>query len=158
MVSCWRVWFLRPRRARPPRPPPPPPRPGPHPPPATLPEVTPYPSAADIAIGRSIYNGRCGHCHGLSGEGGRGAVLNAGRFRHGGSDRELFITIRNGIPNTEMPGAGNVADMEVWRMVAYVQQLGRQGGSDPSTGDPVAGAAVYARAACEQCHTIDGKG
>jgi putative heme-binding domain-containing protein len=125
--------------------------------PANLPEVNPYASAADIAIGRAIYNGRCGHCHGLSGEGGRGAVLNAGRFRHGGSDRELFITIRSGVPDTEMPGV-NIPDMDVWRMVAYVQQLGRQGGSEPSTGDATAGAAVYARAACAQCHTIGAQG
>lgn len=125
--------------------------------PANLPEVNPYASAADVAIGRSIYNGRCGHCHGLGGEGGRGAVLNAGRFRHGGSDRDLFITIRYGVPDTEMTGV-NVPDMEVWRMVAYVQQLGRQGGSDPSTGDPAAGATVYANAACAQCHTVDGLG
>jgi putative heme-binding domain-containing protein len=125
--------------------------------PANLPEVNPYGSAADIAIGRAVYNGRCGHCHGLSGEGGRGAVLNAGRFRYGGSDRELFITIRNGVPDTEMPGV-NIPDMEVWRIVGYVQQLGRQGGSDPSTGDATAGAAVYARAACAQCHTIAGQG
>ena len=125
--------------------------------PANLPDVNPYASAADIAIGRAIYNGRCGHCHGLSGEGGRGAVLNAGRFRYGGSDRDLFITIRSGVPDTEMPGV-NIPDMEVWRLVAYVQQLGRQGGSDPITGDATAGAAVYARAACAQCHTIAGPG
>jgi putative heme-binding domain-containing protein len=125
--------------------------------PANLPDVNPYASAADIAIGRSIYNGRCGHCHGLGGEGGRGAVLSAGRFRYGGSDRDLFITIRSGVPDTEMPGV-NIPDMEVWRLVAYVQQLGRQGGSDPITGDAAAGAAVYTRAACAQCHTIGGQG
>jgi len=125
--------------------------------PANFPETNPYSSAADIELGRAVYNGRCGHCHGQSGEGGRGAVLNAGRFRHGGSDRELFVTIRNGVPDTEMPGV-NIPDMEVWRMVAYVQQLGRQGGSDPSTGDAAAGAAVYTNAACAQCHTIDGRG
>lgn len=133
-----------------------PPRQG-RPAPANLPEINPYSSAADIAIGRAIYNGRCGHCHGLDGEGGRGAVLNTGRFRHGGSDREVFTTIRNGIPDTEMPGV-NIPDMEVWRLVGYVQQLGRQGGSDPSTGDAAAGAAVYARAACAQCHTIGAQG
>jgi putative heme-binding domain-containing protein len=125
---------------------------------ASLPETNPYSSAADLEFGRAIYNGRCGHCHGLNGEGGRGAVLNAGRFRHGGSDRELFQVIRNGVPNTEMPGAANLPAMEIWRMVAYVQQLGRQGASDPSSGDPGAGAAVYARSACAQCHTIDGQG
>ena len=103
--------------------------------PANLPETNPYTSAADLAMGRGLYNGRCGHCHGQNGEGGRGAALNTGRFRHGGSDRELFLTIRHGIPDTEMPGACNLTDMEIWRMVGYVQQLGRQGASDPSTGD-----------------------
>src|SRR6266511_83706 len=126
--------------------------------PANLPETNPYSSAADIAMGRAVYIGRCGHCHGQNGEGGRGAVLNTGLFRHGGSDRELFLTIRNGIPDTEMPGSANLLDLEIWRMVGYVQQLGRQGASDPSSGDAAAGAAVYARSACAQCHTIDGQG
>ena len=126
--------------------------------PANLPDTNPYSSAADIDMGRAIYNGRCGHCHGQNGEGGRGATLNTGRFRHGGSDRELFLVIRNGIPDTEMPGAPNLLDMEVWRMVAYVQQLGRQGASDPSPGDAAAGAVVYARNGCAQCHTIDRQG
>ena len=125
---------------------------------ADLPETNPHATPADLELGRAIYNGRCGQCHGLEGEGGRGAALNTGRFRYGGSDRELFLTIRNGIPNTEMPGAGNVADMEVWRMVAYVQQLARRGVPEPITGDAAAGATVYARAACAQCHTIDGQG
>ena len=125
---------------------------------ATLPETNPFTSAVDIALGRAVYNGRCGQCHGLEGEGGRGAALNTGRFQHGGSDRELFLTIRNGIPNTEMPGAGNLTDMEVWRMVGYVQQLGRRGASEPIAGDATAGAAVYARAACAQCHTVAGQG
>jgi putative heme-binding domain-containing protein len=125
---------------------------------ANIPETNPYSSAADIALGRTVYNGRCGHCHGQDGEGGRGAPLNTGRFRHGGSDRELFLTIRNGIPDTEMPGSFNLPDMEVWRIVGYVQQLGRQGASEPSSGDATAGAAVYARSGCAQCHTIDGHG
>ena len=72
----------------------------PRPAPANIPEVNPYTSPADLTIGGRLFKGRCGHCHGLEGEGGRGAVLNTGRFRYGGSDRELFMTIRNGIPNT----------------------------------------------------------
>ena len=39
-----------------------------------------------------------------------------------------------------------------------MQQLGRQGASDPSPGDATAGAAVYAEAGCAQCHTINGQG
>jgi putative heme-binding domain-containing protein len=130
----------------------------PRPPAVNVPETNPYASAADIETGRALYNGRCGHCHGQNGEGGRGAVLNSGRFRHGGSDRELFLTIRNGIPDTEMPGAGNLPEMEIWRMVGYVQQLGRQGGTDSSPGDPAAGAIVYQRNGCVACHAIGGQG
>lgn len=103
-----------------------------------------------------MYEGRCGHCHGQSGEGGRGAVLNTGRFRHGGSDRELFLIIRSGIPDTEMPGS-NVPDREIWRMVGHVQQLGRQGASEPVLGDATAGALVYQKNACASCHSIDGR-
>ena len=126
--------------------------------PPGLPEVNPHSSAQDLAIGRKLFQGRCGHCHGLEGEGGRGAVLNTGRFRHGSSDRELFLTIWNGIRNTEMPGASNLPVVEVWRMVAYVQQLARKGASEPSRGDAAAGALVYQKNACATCHRIDGEG
>lgn len=124
-----------------------------------IPETNPYSSAADVALGGKLYRGRCGHCHGQNGEGGRGAVINTGHFRHGGSDRELYLTIRNGIPNTEMPGTFSLPEIEVWRMVAHVKQLGQQRGSDdPVTGDATAGAIVYQKSGCAQCHSIDGQG
>jgi putative heme-binding domain-containing protein len=135
-------------------------RPGrqPRPAPADLPEVNPYASVFDVEAGRRIFLGRCGHCHGQSGEGGRGSVINSGAFRHGGSDRELFLVIRNGVPDTEMPGAFNLPAIEVWRLVAYVKQLSRQGAADPVTGDAAAGAIVYRNTGCAQCHTIGGQG
>jgi cytochrome c oxidase cbb3-type subunit III len=123
-----------------------------------LPEANPYTTAADLEAGRKLYVGRCGHCHGKNGEGGRGATLNTGRFRHGSTDRELFLVIRNGIPNTEMPGTFNSPEIEVWRMVAYVQQLGRQGSPEPAPGDPAAGVIVYQKNGCASCHSIDGQG
>jgi putative heme-binding domain-containing protein len=121
-------------------------------------QTNPYGSPSDVEQGRKLYSGRCGHCHGKDGEGGRGSVLNTGRFRHGGSDRELFLVIRNGIPNTEMPGAALLPEAELWRMVAFVQQLGRQGASETVTGDAAAGAAVYRASGCALCHSIDGQG
>ena len=124
----------------------------------SLPEANPYTTEADLEAGRKLYIGRCGHCHGKNGEGGRGATLNAGRFKYGGSDRELFLVIRNGIPNTEMPGTSNYPELEVWRMVAYVRSLGRQGASEPATGDPAAGALVYQKNGCASCHSIGGNG
>ncbi len=127
--------------------------------PTNLPETNPYSSAADLEAGRKLYLGRCGHCHGQGGEGGHGPVLNTGQFRHGGSDRDLFLVLRNGIPGTEMPGAFNLPEMEIWRMTAHVKELGRQGApDDPVTGDPAAGAIVYRKYGCAQCHSVDGQG
>src|SRR6266571_2086434 len=149
-ASCWMTCALCAPAQRPER------QNGPDP--GNLPETNPYSSAADVETGRRLYAGRCGHCHGQNGEGGRGATLNTGRFRHGGSGRELFLVIRDGIPNTEMPGAFRLPDAEIWRMVAYVQQLSRHGASDPVTGDAAVGAIVYQKNGCGQCHSIDGKG
>jgi putative heme-binding domain-containing protein len=149
-ACCWLACVMAARAQPPAR--------TPRPLPANLPETNPYTSPEDLALGKKLYQGRCGHCHGQNGEGGRGAVLTAGSFRHGGSDRELFATIRNGIPNTEMPGAFSVPAVEIWRVVGYVQQLSRQGAPERSTGDPEAGSGVYQRSGCVTCHTIRGAG
>ncbi len=126
--------------------------------PTNIPETNPYTSPADVEAGRKLYQGRCGHCHGLDGEGGRGSALNTGTLRHGSSDRELFLVIRMGVPGTEMPGAFNLPEHEVWRMVGHVKRLNRQGGADAVTGDAAAGAAMYRKLACASCHTIHGDG
>lgn len=116
-------------------------------------------SPDDPEAGRKLYLGRCAHCHGQNGEGGRGVALNTGRFRHGGSPEELFRTIRNGIPNTEMPPAPRLPDHEISRMAAWVAQLGRQQAADEKvTGDAEIGAALYKKHACAQCHTLHGVG
>jgi putative heme-binding domain-containing protein len=123
------------------------------------PADNPYKSAADVDLGRKLYTGRCGQCHGMNGEGGRGAVLNTGEFRHGGSDRELYRVIRSGIPNTEMPGSFILPEADVWRIVAFVKQLGSQGvAANVPPGDVAAGAAVYEKNGCAGCHAIGAKG
>ena len=124
---------------------------------APIPETNPFTSETDLASGRLLFLGRCAICHGQIGEGGRGPVLNTGRYRHGGSDRELFQIIRNGIPNSEMRGT-NLRDHEVWRVVAFTKRLGLQGAVERATGDPQAGRASYEKNACAQCHIINGQG
>ena len=84
-------------------------------------------------------------------------MLNSGRFRHGGSDAEIFAVIRRGVPNSEMPPT-RLPEPDVWRIAAFVKQLSRQGASDPVTGDPAVGAALYKKHACAQCHSIAGQG
>jgi putative heme-binding domain-containing protein len=123
-----------------------------------IPEKNPYTTPGDVALGKQYFLGHCAFCHGPEGEGGRGVNLTTGQYRLGGSDRELFNTIRRGIPGSEMPGTG-LSQAEIWKIVAFVRRLGAQGAEEKATGDRAAGRAVYeGKGACAQCHWIDGRG
>lgn len=104
--------------------------------------------------GRALFQIHCTYCHGANGEGGRGADLTTGQYRRGGSEAELFITIRNGIPGTEMP-AVRATDEEVRKMVAFVKKIGSLHSSEKAPGDAVAGKMIYAgKGKCAACHSI----
>ncbi|MDQ1468694.1 MAG: cytochrome c oxidase cbb3-type subunit [Bryobacterales bacterium] len=108
--------------------------------------------------GASLFQTHCAYCHGAQGEGGRGADLTSGVYKHGGSDRELYATIRNGIPGTEMPTV-RATDDEVWKITAFVKTLGAVGLRETATGDPASGKAIYAgKGRCATCHSINGEG
>ncbi len=122
--------------------------------PARLPARNPFTSAADIAEGKRMFMGRCALCHGQMGEGGRGPALKPGQ-----SDRERFVIVRMGIPNSEMPPSFSQTDQEIWRLVAFVQQLGSGGGeTEVFRGDATVGKGVFANQSCGVCHMIDGEG
>jgi putative heme-binding domain-containing protein len=104
-----------------------------------------------------VYLGRCAICHGQNGEGGVGINLTTGQYRMGGSDSQLFRTIQNGIPGSEMPGTRQV-DAEIWRLVAYVKSLGASGATEQAHGDVLAGRTVYAAKGCSQCHVVGQEG
>jgi len=106
----------------------------------------------------TLYTERCAGCHGLDMGGGRAPSLFDDVWARGSDDESIARNIMNGIPNTEMPGAFNLPDLELWRIVGYVQQLSRQGVSEPSSGDAADGAVVYEKSGCDACHTIAGKG
>ena len=115
--------------------------------------TNPFNTEADIQQGGGLFQLHCSYCHGSHGEGGRGADLTAGVYEMGGSDRELFATIRSGIPGTEMP-AVRVSDDEVWRLVGFVKRLGSQGLKEKATGNAQAGKLIYAKGGCVACHRI----
>ena len=75
----------------------------------------------------------------------------------GGSDRELFMTIRSGIPGTEMP-AVRVGDDDVWRLVGFVKRIGSQGLKEKAPGNADAGKSIYAKGGCAACHRIANEG
>jgi cytochrome c oxidase cbb3-type subunit III len=122
-----------------------------------IPETNPFSSDADIQQGAALFQTHCSYCHGSSGEGGRGADLTAGIYRRGGRDPELYNSIRNGIPGSEM-GPVRVSDEEVWKLVAFVKRIGSQGLLEKASGDPAAGHAVYQKSGCGNCHRVNRDG
>jgi cytochrome c oxidase cbb3-type subunit 3 len=121
-------------------------------------QTNPFDTPDGVAQGGALFQTHCSYCHGARGEGGRGADLTNGQYRHGGSDASLFISVRNGIPGTEMP-AVRVTDEEVWKMVAFAKRLGTAGLREKAPGDPSAGRTVYqGKGGCAACHSIGREG
>ena len=108
--------------------------------------------------GGRLYRSHCANCHGAEGEGGRGPGLTAGRFRRGSSDQDLYSTISDGIPGTEMPGAF-FEGRQLWQIVAFVRSLSKGTGTGQLPGDPTQGARIFRkRGGCLQCHMVGGEG
>ena len=121
-------------------------------------EKNPFDTPQDLEQGGRLFQTHCSYCHGSHGEGGRGADLTAGQYRYGGSDAELFATVRRGIPGTEM-GPVRASDDEIWRMVGFVKKIGSAGLEEKAPGDPAAGKLVYqSKGGCAACHKIDKRG
>src|ERR671922_3117313 len=53
-----------------------------------LPEVNPFETEADIQQGAALFQTHCSYCHGVRGEGGRGADLTAGGELQGGERQQ----------------------------------------------------------------------
>ena len=121
-----------------------------------IPDTNPFTSDSDIRAGEALFQTHCSYCHGSFGEGGRGADLTTGVYRHGGRDPELYASVRNGIPGTEMAPV-RVSDDDVWRMVAFVKRLGSRGLLEKAPGDPAAGRLVYQKSGCASCHRVESR-
>jgi mono/diheme cytochrome c family protein len=83
-------------------------------------------SQATIAAGGRLFAAsECADCHGPSGEGDPdfAPALNKVAFIHGHGDQEIFTTIRQGVPETDMKAHPKLSDEEIWQLVAYVKSL-----------------------------------
>jgi putative heme-binding domain-containing protein len=108
--------------------------------------------------GAKLFFGHCAPCHGPNGEGGRGPSLARPRLRRAADDQALYGVIRGGVPGTEMPGAWQLTQREVWQVVAYIRTLGRVA-PEAVPGEPSRGRELFAgKGNCAQCHTVLGKG
>ncbi len=64
--------------------------------------VTILEDANELALGKSIYETNCVACHGTLGEGGVGPNLTDDYWIHGGSIKDIFTTIKYGVPEKGM--------------------------------------------------------
>ena len=115
---------------------------------------------AAVTAGGALFNSTCAACHGTGATGGRGPNLTSGRFVHGGSDYEIFTTIRGGVAGTEMPSFAQLPADDVWRLVTYIKSLSGGGNTaQAASGDAKAGEAiVFGAGNCTACHEVNGRG
>ena len=78
-----------------------------------------------VSRGRSLFVGTCaGYCHKLTPERVDAVYLFDCEWKHGGSDREIFNTVTNGVPNTRMVGFGTnfpEGESDLWRIIAFLK-------------------------------------
>jgi len=80
---------------------------------------------AAVTRGKLVFAGTCGaYCHKLSpGQGGIPYLFDC-TWKHGGSDQEIYQTIRDGVPDTAMVGFGGAlpgGDEDIWKVIAYLR-------------------------------------
>jgi putative heme-binding domain-containing protein len=108
---------------------------------------------SDLAQGQKVYEGHCASCHGMKGEGGRGAILATPKLQRATDDVTLYEIVENGIRGTEMMGFGEMSELEMRQVAAYVKTLGKLP-REKLPGDPKKGGAIYAKSGCATCHGL----
>jgi len=117
----------------------------------------PDPEAA--AGGGAAFRPYCTPCHGVRGEGGRGPDLTRGVYSAGDKDADLFRTIANGVPGTEMPGfAADLRDEDIRHIVAFIRSIARHDVAG-IPGDKAKGEKLFwDKGGCGACHVVRGRG
>ena len=121
-----------------------------------------YNTTFDINAGLRYFERQCSRCHGFDAKGSdeTGAPDLTGRLSRASSEVGIFNIIRTGIPGTAMlPVAADVADAQVWQLVAYIGSLSTDPANIDLPGSIVSGAGLFTnKGACNSCHMIDGQG
>jgi cytochrome c oxidase cbb3-type subunit 3 len=80
--------------------------------------------AVALADGKQTFLGTCASCHRRDGGGDIGPNLTDDYWKHGGSIKDIFKVVKNGVPNTNMVAWGGVMSPEAIRNVSsYVMSL-----------------------------------
>lgn len=92
---------------------------------------------ASIAAGKAIYEGKgtCFTCHGMFGEGGIGPNMTDQYWIHGGGIKDLFKTIKYGVPEKGMISwKDQLKPAEMHQVASYILTL--QGTNPPNPKEP----------------------
>jgi len=118
---------------------------------------------AEIDAGSKLYETSCGSCHGENGDKIVGIDFSKGTFKTARTDDDMIRIIRNGVPNTGMPG-NPFSETQANTIVAYVRSLlgGRAANASmisSLTGDAARGKTLFeGKGNCVSCHAISGVG
>jgi cytochrome c oxidase cbb3-type subunit 2 len=141
--------------------------------------------APDLEAGRAAYVQQCARCHGDAGKGDgldakrfyprpRDLTLGVYKFRSTMSgtpptDADLFHTITEGLPGTNMPDWKHLDEETRWQLVYYLKSLSPAFEQTPPSpvevppdpgrkrADPAKGRAVYEQLGCAACHGTMGR-
>jgi len=84
----------------------------------------PYEGNPDaIKRGKEIFLSKCSACHGENAKGGIGPDLTDNKWKYGGSDKEIYMSIANGRPGGMPPWGTTLSDDDIWKVIAYLRSL-----------------------------------
>jgi mono/diheme cytochrome c family protein len=106
-------------------------------------QKNPVPASEEsVKSGRTVYARFCRSCHGLQGKG-DGVTAPAGskpanlvdeKWDHGGTDAQIFRTIKEGVKRTPPadppyfmePWGGKISDEDIWNTVNFLRDLAKR--------------------------------
>ena len=103
----------------------------------SIPATNPIPtSETSIKAGRAVYSRICRDCHGLTGKGdgvkappgAKPANLVDAEWKYGGSDAEIFKTIKGGVKPFDVmePWGKKISDTDIWNTINFLHDLAKR--------------------------------
>lgn len=118
----------------------------------------PHRSPADVKAGKRIFRIQCTICHGLDAKGFFAPDLTREKFRHAGTDSDLFRIISFGIPGTVMYPL-RTSERQIWQIIAFVRTLKGTSNQLKPIGNPESGLRIFReKGECQKCHMVNGEG